>query len=65
MQLLEIFSGPNRFSGYIIVLTTKTRTYVLFIMGDHVDLNNIAGAQYAGVHFSTLGAYTGEDLILS
>jgi hypothetical protein len=26
LQLLEGFSGSNRFSGYIILLTTKTRT---------------------------------------
>jgi len=38
--------------------------YVIFIMSDHVDSNNIAGARYAGVHFSTLGVYTGEALIL-
>jgi hypothetical protein len=33
-------------------------------MRGRVDLNNLAGAQYAGVHFSTLGVYTGEALLL-
>ena len=33
-------------------------------MEDHVDLDKIAGAQYAGVHFCTLGVYTGEALLL-
>lgn len=38
--------------------------YVVFMMRDHIDLNSIAGAQYTGVHFCTLGVYTGEALIL-
>ncbi len=32
-------------------------------MRDHVDSNDIAGAQYVGVHFATLGVYTGEALL--
>jgi hypothetical protein len=35
-QLPELFSGSNRFSGYIILLTTKKRT-LISIMRDHVD----------------------------
>lgn len=60
---LRFSSGSNRFLGYIILLATKTGTLSLQLRY-HVDLNSIAGAQYVGVHFCTLGVYTGESLIL-
>jgi len=58
------FSLSNAFLLRLYHPPYNQDTYVTFIMRDHVDSNDIAGAQYMGVHFATLGVYTGEALLL-
>ncbi|KAI0304323.1 major facilitator superfamily domain-containing protein [Multifurca ochricompacta] len=54
---LIIGSAVVAIIGYIVLLTTETH----LTSGP----NDIAGAQYAGVHFAALGIYTGNALLLS
>ena len=59
-------ASPPLLTGYIVLLTTTTRTLFSWLTRSPflTRTNNLAGAQYVGVHFAALGVYTGNALLL-